>query len=688
MRRRALPVLAICVMLSGAACEETSRQLPKYYFDGWVVTDGVPSPDIETKGAGDKPDGLWTKDSDKGPAITIDQPKAPPDVVRGDTMLVKAKITDPDGVMEQSVMVNLKGNQSFKMYKTMEDTFEAKLDVSKITGDHYLWITAIDAKQFKNAALRPFRRDLGPSITFLAPTDGERFKNSASVQVQIRDTVDIQTNTIKVTLGSTALKLKQVSAVKATGSFKYVYQASLVFKDFTPVLTGSQLLTAEATNKNNTRATAIRKFVVDNTGPVIAITSHKASDLIGGTITLSATFTDAAGILDSSVKAVVGKGLDVRVVKLKPGTKAGTYESVFDARLLGVHDLWPVMSFRASDKLGNENHEDIEVGLDNGPPVVELDPPTTYHMAQEKKKVVECSKALDPVGASAANDLWEVPQITEIRARIEDQGNLVPSAKWVPVSLVDNTSVVLYVLDDTSQPLVVDGDGDEWCDQINPKVIPKGSNPTAKQAVPVKLTAVPPVGKADYFYCDTKKCGSPPSACAIWGTEKAAPTKLCQSTKSVVVPNAVGHSAMVPAIYTIPPVVASVAGFKCLGLPFDFLANKIDNGWVCVAVVAKDALGNLGVSPPIRLYVNNDSSFTKAVPTGAAKAMTAPSCTGTMNPKTLDVNPNKPCKWRNPRAGSDPKQKKYVCDPQGTKHGKKWPHMHDQQYCHNQVNLK
>jgi hypothetical protein len=104
-----------------------------------------------------------------------------------------------------------------------------------------------------------------------------------------------------------------------------------------------------------------------------------------------------------------------------------------------------------------------------------------------------------------------------------------------------------------------------------------------------------------------------------------------------------------PAIYTLPKVISGATG-GCMGLPFDFSANGISDGWACAAVEAKDKLGNRGVSPPIRLWVDKSWNANKSVPVSAATAATAPHCTGTMD-KTGKVT-GTPCKFRDPRTWS------------------------------------
>src|SRR6187455_2318866 len=71
--------------------------------------------------------------------------------------------------------------------------------------------------------------------------------------------------------------------------------------------------------------------------------------------------------------------------------------------------------------------------------------------------------------------------------------------KNVPVAGIDPEATSVYILDDTSQPLIVDTDGDGWCDRINPHLQPTTRPPTQNnQVLKVRLAGVPGQGDADY----------------------------------------------------------------------------------------------------------------------------------------------------------------------------------------------
>ncbi len=686
MRRIAWLVAVGILSLTGfASCSEDSPSRPPRWPDGYIPPDGYVRVDLGApKDAGALPDGL--PNDPGGPVIEVLSPKEGA-WVTSTTLTVQARVTDSDAVDDQSVAVTIQGGKATRMSATAtSNVYEAKLDVSTLTGSSRLWVIAADMLGKQNSKVVNFKRDGGPVIQFVSPTKDQREKSSLTVQTVITD--QYQITNFGVYIGQTKVAMTQVG----TGTTKQIWKGKVEFSKFDPPLTGQNVLTARATNIHNAQATAEISFYVDDQGPTIKITSHSGGELIGGIIEIKASVTDDAGVLDSTVTAIVGNGYDTQKVamKLVSGT-ASTYAGNFNTRNLEQTYLWPVISVRAADKLGNESHQDIQVGLDNGQPKLELDPPANLYLGKVQTKQWYCSKPYDPVGEDAINDLWRVPQISKVRVRIEDQGNYVPSAPWIPISEVDETTTYLYVLDDTKKALVVDTDGDGYCDSINPDVIPSGSKPQLGEAVSVQLTSITATGAADFrppLLWDTPDGGSaadtggtsftaPPACDGGWGTATSAPEELCLSTSATVVHKYTQSGA--PAIFTIPPVVSSAKGYSCMGLPFDFLANQFNTGWACLAAVAKDDMGNMGVSPPIRVYVDYTKGFvapSATLPGGVSKS-SAPHCTGTVT-KQGTVDSNAPCIFNNPRAGSTaskPVCKTNVQDPR------------PQMYCNNEVYL-
>ncbi len=677
-------VLVVGLVMGQSACTEEEKKRPTDWPDGWILPDGPKVLDASVSDMKPRPD---VDHNPNGPMITILTPTAG-QIVTASTLTVRARIIDKSLVDYNSIKIVLEYGSTKEAAKSMAATstpneYKALLDVSKVKGAGRITVTAKNLKKIENKAIVDFAYDSGPSITFTAPGPKSNHNSKVTVQLLVTDTVDI--TGFKLLLGADKVLLKRWTSDKNLK--QQVWSGDVVFANYTPPLSGSQVLTAEATNKNGATSTKSLQFNVDDSGPTITITSQSAGQLIGGVVKLSAIVKDTAGVLASSVKCVIGNGTSVQTITLKNTSSAQTiFTGQFDTRTLLQSFLWPVMSFRATDKLGNESHNDIIVGLDNGKPIMELDPPEDYHQGKKKQAYTECSRPFDPVGSDAADDKMQVPQVTFIRGRFQDQGNDINSAPWIPIAGLDDGSVFLYILDDTKKALVYDNDGDGYCDAINPEIVPLASKPGKGEAVAVKMAAAKPTGSADFrhpllsgitdtFSSDAGTSGAakPPSSCQFWGGSSKKPNAMCQGTTMTSV---ISYAGNLSAIYSLPPISGSSSGYTCSGLPFDFKANKISDGWVCVAATIKDKLGNRGVTPPIRLYVNNSSGFTKMTTKLPASAGIAPNCTGSLNKATGKVETQKPCKFRNPRQGSIPSLKVYKCD---VKMAKK------QMYCHNEV---
>ncbi|MBK8480293.1 MAG: hypothetical protein IPL40_03820 [Proteobacteria bacterium] len=632
--RRLLPVLGS--MLLTIACGDGKKPFkPVVLPDGFGLRDASIYLDGRTSDLGANPD---LRVSLEGPEITIQTPEEA-QIIVGDLLKVLVKVTDPDGVEAQSLRLTLQGSQPVALgLTTTPDVYEALLDMRKIVGKGRLWVEATDLLGNANSQVRLFERDPGPIVLFLAPSEGARFPRSVSVQLVVADRVEV--TAFETRIGTQPLTL----ATTASTADRTVYVGQVQFDDpmFPVPLSGQQVLTASATNANGARTIVKRTFFVDDEGPSISIRSQQAGQLIGRVIDLAAEVSDPAGVQAASVRCVIGNELQKREVTLEPDpTNPAIYRGQFDTRNLTLQMLWPVLSFRAVDRLGNESHREIEVALDDRQPILSLDPAEDFRALREKDDTIQCSLPFDPVGRDAADDLDAVPQVTELRARIEDRGNGVPGAQIVPIGTVDPATVRLFVLPGAvGKPIVVDTDGDGFCDAINPAVVPLGSRPDPGQAVAVDLAPIPGSGIADF----TPHLNPPlPTGLGcVNGDEAKSPRSLCDTTPASM-SSIITYSTKLPAIWTIPPVRPSDDDY-CVGIGFDFRANEIPAGWACIAAEARDELGNLGVSRPIRVAVEYGTSRFLPGP-APATAGAAPNCTGTLDAATGKVTAQ-PCAFR------------------------------------------
>jgi hypothetical protein len=523
---------------------------------------------------------------------------------------VKASLV---GVQSKGVAVSTTLNQTQYTIVPESNTkvysfSDTPLDLSTLSSDFYdLQITALTVGGTSATATTRIFVDGGPTITFLQPQAGAYVKGSIVVTATVTDS--------QSGLASVAFSIGQYQlAPGAITSKDSQYTATLDFGSYNPPLDGDQIISVEAKNRNGTASLATRKFTIDNVGPVISATKPATGDLIGKIITIEAKVADQAGVMTSSVVAVVAHGDTHFEVNLVKGSD-GTYRQIFDTTQLPTYAIFPSISFRAQDLLGNQSSVGYLVSLDNTPPIMDLDPPDQFQLL---RKNGECSWPFDPVGPDAIDDGSVVTQLFDLRARIEDQGNdaLTGTPDFVPISAVDPASVKVLILDDTSLPLVVDTSDppDGICDDINPQLVPSIDPQTSKDAQLLDMVPLPAyTGAGNFTY-------RPGSLCS--GSDGSEPQPFCataySSLKNESLTYVLGYSSsLLSAIWTVAPIVAD--GLQCAGRQFD-ASNNLHDGWACVAVEASDKLGNKQVSRPIRICVAAKPDSTACSPTAMGGA--------------------------------------------------------------------
>jgi hypothetical protein len=582
-----------------------------------------------------------------------------------------ADVVDPSTV--RATLVHKGGTGSVSAVPLVVSSGDPSLFSGKLallglgTGDYTLTVTAGSSTGATGSATSNFKIDGGPNITVLSPIAGHHYKGSLVAQVIIDPGLYGPASPPSCTIAGMPVTLQSVSA----NTYRSVFDLTM------PVaLTGDQLF--EVSSKDaRTRSDVKLTFNVDITGPDITMTQPVPGAIVGGVIKISANIADGAGLDQSSLQVLIGDGTTTAFrLPLVPDATVGGVSALFDTRNItkcaipdGFCIVRPTLSFRASDALGNESVVSYPIAIDNEPPIADLQPP----MIRDSKVdgVLRCSWKFDPldfkiVAGDAPNDLCVVPQLFDLRARIQDDGNHASGIKEIPISTVDPNATAAYVLDATvvdgvPQPLVVDTDNDGFCDAVNPLLQPTTEPLTGpRQVLKVRLKPVPPAGKADF----TPDPSLPiPNFCAP-GSDSSIPETLCRPGPQPTI--AISYAGGLPAIWSIEPIKPDDPAY-CFGAQFDTKANKITavtsttpplpgpQGWKCLAIVTADMLGNSSTSQPLRVYLNDyayggedytafGSYCNQALP---ANAGPPPDCTGTYDRATGMVNPQKACKSRN-----------------------------------------
>jgi hypothetical protein len=517
------------------------------------------------------------------------------------------------------------------------DSYAGRISLGDLQSDTYtLTVTARSSGGAVGSDSMTFLIDAGPVISVTSPVEGRSYKRTLTIEVVASDPFGLM-GAPTATVGSIPVTLDP-SGVDDT------FRGTIDFEAHDPPLFGDQLLTVRAVNNNGKRTEVQVVFFIDNEGPLITGTTPTPGEIIGQVIAVSAIVSDNAGVLDSSVIAVIGDETGTPLFELPLTPRGGgLYSILFDsARLTRCPEppatdlciVFPTVSFRASDLVGNETVIGYDFAVDNIAPVADLDPPNLRDTDQDR--VLRCSHEFDPLGVDnfagdMPNDLKMAPQVFDLRARIQDDGNRATGLKLTPHSLVDPRETSVFIMSNKGQPLIVDTDGNGSCDSINPLLVPTTQPPTQNdQVLKVRLAPVPPGGGADFTPDSTL-----PLAYCENGLAPEKPEPMCTFAQPTI---AIRYDFTEPAIWSVEP----IDDLHCHGNQFDAKANHIEDGaWACIAVGTRDNAGNFSVSRALRVYIDYDYNGQPAT-FGAnppASAGPAPSCTGIFDKATNTVSP-------------------------------------------------
>ena len=341
----------------------------------------------------------------------------------------------------------------------------------------------------------------------------------------------------------------------------------------------------------------------DTTGPTIVINNPATGDFVSGIFEVQATITDPSGIDESTVVAQFGNNAAAQIGLSR--TSGDMFSGTFDVHALAPQYVLAEISVRAKDLAGNASQLGEEVVVDIAKPWMTMDSSATMMVSKHVSNStnLECSQPFSPVGSDAASEGAVVPQLITLRARIEDHGNWAPGLAVERASMIDPNSVQMFIIPDDGQtPLAVDTDGDTYCDDVNPLLIPT-AGPVMMQGEALSLQMVPLglQGAPNYQTGGTLPAGSP---CNQLGDATAtAPKPICTDTPMLY---ALAYSSpATPAIWTLPPVKTGDP-VDCSGYQLD-AANQLFNGTdgpACGITRAVDNAGNVQVSFPLHICID------------------------------------------------------------------------------------
>jgi len=491
---------------------------------------------------------------------------------------------------------------------------------------------AADVDQRVGAATIYSLLDKGPAITFVTPLVDSKHRLTGPLVIKFTALPnELAPGDLGAQVDTAVLDVRGVPIVATpVAAEPGAYQATIQLDDgalFTPPLTGAVPITVVATNKRTplpVAATSAQQIFVDGTGPVIAITSPTDKVVVGGKVKLTFTVRDPGSGVDLNSVAVT---LNEKPYGYAPGPdwahNSGSFTYEFDSRRITESKVQITVNVKATDLVGNPSQapQSIILYLDNFPPSVDLDPLNVRTITLPPKR--ECSISFDPVGERAKNDLEHAVRAGMFRALVWEETNSDPEIRGLHYSGTNVASVGLYLqgtgVGDT--PLLINNDDDLECDDIG-NVDPS----RFLQLDPIKDRGL------SWYSLDTD---TPPETSAFGCTTKAgtAPPKLCTAQKSDMW-QVIEHDGDVkePAVYAR----SVTTGGECTGIDWEFGPKLNADGWACFAARAVDSVGNIGVSRPLRICV--DDPERPGTPPCANSSGPIPSCTDGCTP---------PARWGN-----------------------------------------
>jgi hypothetical protein len=359
-------------------------------------------------------------------------------------------------------------------------------------------------------------------------------------------------------------------------------------------------------------------FDIDGTPPTIKIVSPSTGMVVGGHVTLEFTVSDAQSGVDTSTVSVTLNNQAPVLYDPTPNSgwemnaSTGTFDYGFDSNESSLKSQVQVhVVVQASDKATNAAEGATEdLYIDNQPPVVDLDPPPLQERRLVSTGVYNCSEPFDPLGVSP-NDLAIVPSAGTYRSLVWDETNSVDGETVLHYAGADQTSVFLYAQADPATPLLVAKHNTQnYCDDL--------ATDAASSLALEHLSPIAPQGASYYDSAAPVTAG----VCTA-GTDSSRPAYLCSTFSDLT--RVIDHAV----VGMTEPVIYAIAGSsiaECTGQNWSLVDAGLPNGWICLASLARDKVGNLGISPPLRVCLNSTLSG-KVTPACAISSTIPPTCT-------------------------------------------------------------
>ena len=264
---------------------------------------------------------------------------------------------------------------------------------------------------------------------------------------------------------------------------------------------GPQLLDVKETNGTSTSEVQ-RIFIIDTTGPSITATTPAPGIVVGGVVVVSATVKDPAGVLDASVIAIIGDdhGTPVFTLQLEPAGERRLRHALRHAQPHAVQPTPPeplsASSTRRSrsappTRSATRASLGYEFSVDNIAPVADLDPPKMRQIASDREgvRVLGAVRSAQRQPATSATcpttDAW-CRRCSTCAPASRTTATAPTGLKVTPIAGIDPDKTNVYILTDDGQPLIVDSDGDGYCDDDQPEPGPHHRPAHPEQSGPAR----------------------------------------------------------------------------------------------------------------------------------------------------------------------------------------------------------
>lgn len=634
---RGAPLLLPLLLLLGA-CGDEGNQM----YRGRPTDGGVDYPEGGTGNNNNTgPDMLIPPDlmtNSEGATIKILTP-AKDALLKPTKVLISAEVSKGAGTEIMGVSTQVVGQQGTTKMTLRAGSlivYEGELDMSTLrSGPVSIIVSAVNVRGITNSVSVNATYDSGPVITVREPTTTS-YRGSASVVVEARSDAVLKTGGTLKAMQATVQGINVPITLDKPDPYIWTGTGTIGFHapEFATPLSGVQVVRISATDMNDVTTTVERQFTVDETGPAIEFVEPKVGQIVGGVVQLLVKVTDASGVDDTTVLAVwLNDAVKYSVAMARvPGTD--NFSARFDATRLpeprGL--IYPTLSYRAKDRLGNQSFLGGSLILDNTPPVMSLQPPMTQVRSKDTEVGVRCSDSFNPIGEEPTliKDGAVLGQIVAVRARMTDRGNTAPGLAFEHLSGTDLSSIDMLAtpmnLGGMSPPIVVDADGKGTCNNLNPLLQPVSAMTASNQALVLRMVPIMVGGSPNY--------GSAPlpefnGACVAPKTLARTALPLC----GIVELREPKFTYTIPGeIFTLPP----TDGKSCVGLQLDSL-NVLPEGPYCVALRGADSVGNRNVARPLRICINRTGGTACNAFNTARGNGTLPTCLGRYTPATQMV---------------------------------------------------